>query len=181
MARYLRVAVLALVPGLPAAAQTPMEAAALNAELAARTCVQNYQDPAAMIEAFKTAGFAHSTEDFGGGEVLHTFGTPDETVTTTVAVDGISVECRIGTDLWGTEAMLPFAQALMQKIAPALALNPGSPEGQNILPGSAGAQNGACSGFHAFVPRTVLWVQIERQGNDGTCISDGTSVMRMMF
>lgn len=167
--------------GAQARAMTEMEAAALNVELAARTCLQNYQHPAGLLEAFKTAGFDYSPEDFGGGQVLHWFATPDNTVSTAITINEISVECRIGTGLWGTEAMLPFAAALMAKIAPNVALNTGSPEGANVMPGTVPAQNGACSGFHAFIPRTVLWVQIERQGNDGTCISDGTSVMRMMF
>lgn len=177
----LAISLIATLAATASPAMTRVEAAALNVELAARTCVQNYQSPDALLEAFKAAGFTYTTEDFGGGSVLHSFGTPDETVTTTVWIDGISVECRIGTALWGTEAMLPFAQAVMQKIAPSLALNPGSPEGVNVLPGSPAAQNDACSGFHALIPRTMLWVQIERQGNDGTCSSDGTSVMRMRF
>ena len=164
-----------------AQAEAEVEAAATNATLAMQICLQNYRAPEALLGAFEQAGFAHTTEDFGDGNVLHWFATPDDNLTTAVAVEGTSVECRIGTGLWGVEAMLPFAQEAVAALTQGVEVQTGSPEGQNILPGTAEAQADACSGFHVLLPQTMLWVQILRQGNDGTCISDGTSVMRMIF
>ena len=161
--------------------EAQVEAAATNATLAMKICLQNYRDPDGLLQAFQQAGFAYTPEDFGGGKILHLFTTPDEHVQTAVAVTDGSVECRIGTSLWGAEAMLPFAQNAFAALTQGVEAQPGSPEGRNILPGSAEAQSDACSGFHALLPQSMLWVQILRQGNDGTCISDGTSVMRMIF
>lgn len=161
--------------------EAEIDAAATNATLAMKLCLQNYRDPEGLLGAFRQAGFAYTPEDFGGGEVLHWFATPDEHVQTAISVSQGSVECRIGSSLWGVEAMLPFAQDAFAALTQGVEPQTGSPEGQNILPGSAEAQADACSGFHALLPQTMLWVQILRQGNDGTCISDGTSVMRMMF
>lgn len=162
-------------------AQAEVEAAATNATLAMKLCLQNYRDPEGLLAAFQQAGFAYAPEDFGGGEVLHWFSTPDEHVRTAVAVSQSSVECRIGTGLWGVEAMLPFARDAFAMLTEGVEAQTGSPEGANVLPGSAEAQADACSGFHALLPQTLLWVQVLRQGNDGSCISDGTSVMRMIF
>lgn len=166
-----------------AEAQAEVEAAATNATLAMNICLQNYQNPDGLLQAFQAAGFSYAPEDLGGGpdDTLHWFSTPDENMQTAVVVARGSVECRIGTGLWGVEAMLPFAAEAFATLADGVEILTGSPEGQNILPGSAEAQQGACSGFHALLPRTMVWVQILRQGNDGSCISDGTSVMRMMF
>jgi hypothetical protein len=162
-------------------AQAEVEAAATNATLAMNLCLQNYRAPDALLAAFQQAGFTYTQEDLGGGEVIHRFGTPTGNVDAAVVVAPGSVECRIGTGLWGVEAMLPFAQEAFAALTQGVEAQPGSPEGANILPGSGEAQAGACSGFHALLPQSMLWVQILRQGNDGTCISDGTSVMRMMF
>jgi hypothetical protein len=161
--------------------QAQMEAAATNATLAMKICLQNYRDPDGLLGAFQQAGFAYTPEDFGDGEILHWFVTPDENVQTAVVVQEGSVDCRIGSGLWGVEAMLPFAQEAFGALTDGVDMQTGSPEGQNILPGTAEAQHGACSGFHVLLPQTMLWVQILRQGNDGTCASDGTSVMRMIF
>lgn len=170
-----------LTSGGPAAAMTPVEAASLNAQLAMNLCLQNHEQPDVLLQEFIKAGFSYTTEDFGGGEVLHWFIAPDNTLRTAVSIQSGSLECRIGTDLWGVEGMLPFAIAAFQKLTGGVSVAPGSPDGENVLPGTPAAQVGACSGFSVFLPRTLLWVQILRQGNDGTCISDGTSVMRMMF
>lgn len=163
--------------------QAQVEAAATNATLSMNLCLQNYRDPEGLLAAFQAAGFTYVPEDFGGGpdDILHWFMTPDENVQTAVVMAQGSVECRIGTGLWGVEAMLPFAQGAFATLTQGVEVQTGSPEGANILPGSAEAQENACSGFHALLPQTMLWVQVLRQGNDGSCISDGTSVMRMIF
>lgn len=164
-----------------AMAEAEVMAAATNATLAMNLCLQNYQDPEGLLQAFQQAGFGYTPEDHGDGNVLHWFSTPDENMSTAVAISQGSVECRIGTDLWGVEAMVPFAQEAFAALTDGIEVSTGSPEGQNILPGTPEAQNAACSGFHVMLPRTLLWVQVVRQGNDGTCTSDGTSVMRMIF
>ncbi len=166
-----------------AQAQAEMQAAATNATLAMKLCLEGYRDAETLLQSFQDAGFAYETEDFGGGpdDVLHWFTTPDEDVQTAVVIGLDSVECRIGTGLWGVEAMLPFAQEAFGTLTDGVEVLPGSPEGANILPGTAEAQADACSGFHALLPQTMLWVQILSQGNDGSCISDGTSVIGMRF
>ncbi len=164
-----------------ALAQAEVEAAATNATLAMNLCLQNYQDPDGLLQAFQQAGFSYTPEDFGDGNVLHWYATPDGNVNTAIAVNEGSVECRIGTGLWGVEAMVPFAEEAFAALTQGVEVTTGSPEGQNVLPGTPEAQQGACSGFNVLLPRTLLWVQIVRQGNDGTCASDGTSVMRMIF
>lgn len=171
---------LAALTALPAAAQSSVQLAVNNAYLAMQLCIQNYGTPDDVVNAFWRAGFTYSPEDFGGGDILHWFETPGNSVQVAVITDG-SLECRIGTNLWGVEQMVPFAVDSFTRITNGIPVTMGSPEGQNILPGSAQAQQQACSGFNVLLPRTLLWVQIERQGNDGTCISDGTSVMRMIF
>lgn len=165
----------------PKAEEAEVEAAATNATLAMKLCLENYRTPDALLQAFRQAGFAHAPEDLGGGAVLHWFTTPTENVRTAVVADAGAVECRIGTGLWGVEAMQTFATDVFGAITQGVEIQAGGPEGQTVLPGSPEAQQGPCSGFHVMLPQSMLWVQIERQGNDGTCISDGTSVMRMRF
>lgn len=168
-------------PDAQAQAEAEIEAAATNATLAMRLCLQNHREPDALLQAFQQAGFTYAPEDLGDGEVLHGFATPDSGVGATVIANEGAVECRIGTGLWGVEAMLPFARDAFDTLTDAVEVQDGGPEGQTILPGTPEAQEDACSGFHAMLPQSMLWVQILHLGNDGTCASDGTSVMRMIF
>ena len=177
----IRVLGLCLLTAFPALAQTRTEVAANNIHLAMGLCVQNYRQPETVVDAFKQAGFAYAPEDFGGGEVLHGFSDPSQTVQITVAIEGMQVECRIGTGEWGVEQMVPFALDTFRKLAPSVQIHEGGAEGETVLPGTPAAQNGACTGFFALLPRVALVTQVMRQGNDGTCQSDGTSVLRMMF
>jgi len=165
----------------PAFGQTKIEAAASNVQLAMQICLQNYHDPQTLLQTFTTAGFSYAPEDFGGGDILHWFYDPGETIQAAIVVDGASIECRIGTSEWGVEQMVPFAQAAFANITNGITINVGSPEGQNILPGSPNAATSECSGFNVFLPRVLLWATVTRQGNDGTCVSDGTSVLNMKF
>lgn len=165
----------------PISAQSQTEAAQGNILLAMQTCVQNYHDPQNALSEFARVGFTHTPEDFGGGDVLHHYTTPGGEMSATVALTNGSLECRIGTSLWGVESMLPFAKAAFSTVTNGFEIHDGGPEGQKVLPGTPAAQSQPCSGFTTFLPRSMTWVQILRQGNDGTCTSDGTSVIRMIF
>jgi len=66
-----------------AMAEAAVEAAATNTILAMKLCLENYQTPVGILQAFQQAGFAHTPEDFGDGTVLHWYATPDQNVPTT--------------------------------------------------------------------------------------------------
>ncbi len=163
--------------GIPADAQTPSEAAAINARLAIELCVRNYRTIDEIRPAFDAAGFTYTPEDFGGGpqNILHWYAAPADTVNVAVLFSGPDqAECRVTTDHMDVNQALPFARAVIETMF-AGQIQDGSPEGQNVLPGSPEAEQDICSGFHIFAPRKLMWVQIARAGNDGTCRSDGTA------
>lgn len=169
----------ALVLGLamPALAQTPQEAAAINARLAIEICARNYRTPDEIRPAFEAAGFAYTQEDLGGGpgDVLHWYAAPADTVSAAVLFPGPDqAECRVTTDHMDVAEALPFARAVFETMF-AGQIQDGAPEGQDVRPGSVEAQVDFCSGFHVFAPQKVIWVQLARAGNDGTCQSDGTA------
>lgn len=163
-----------------ATALTPVEAAAQNVQLAITLCFQNYHQHDAIHGLFVTAGFEHSTETWADGDVLNWYAAPANTANVLVLGEEGGTECRISTDLFGVEQALPFARTVIDQLYSGDILD-GSPEGQNILPGTPEADQQSCSGFHVFAPRRLISVVVERAGNDGTCTMDGTSqiVLRM--
>lgn len=171
--------IFALLMPFPVAALTPAEAAARNVQLAMSLCFQNYHDPANLRPAFMQAGFAYEPENFAG-EIVHWFHTPGYNVNVMVLDKPGAVECRISTPAYGVEQMHPFIRAVLATLFNG-DIHEGAPEGQNILPGSAAAQQEICSGYHLFAPRSLIWVKLARAGNDGTCVSDGTSQIIMIL
>jgi hypothetical protein len=102
---------------MPALAQTPQEAAAINARLAIELCARNYRTPDEIRPAFEAAGFAYTAEDFGGGpgDVLHWYAAPADTVSTAVLFPGPDqAECRVTTDHMDVAEALPFARAVFE-------------------------------------------------------------------
>lgn len=163
-------------------AVTPLEAAAANVQLALDICIRNYNTPDQLHGMLVQAGFTHNPEDFGG-EIANWYETPGNTALVTFYRNQRtgSTECQISTDQMDVTQMLPFTKAVMAQNFPAIAVLDGTPEGQNVLPGTPAANNGPCSGFHFLVPRMMIWVQLTRAGNDGTCISDGSSNLRVVM
>lgn len=161
-------------------ALTPVEAAAQNMQLAMTICFQSYQDHDSIHGKLVTAGFVHEPETWSDGEVFNWYVAPARTAMVLVLGQNGETECRVTTDQFGVEQALPFARAVIDQLYTGDIVD-GSPEGQNIRPGSPEAQDDACSGFHLYAPRRLIWVVLYRAGNDGTCISDGTAsiVMRM--
>lgn len=182
MIRAMTTALVLIAQGGAAAAVTPLEAAAANVQLAMDVCIRNYNTPDQLHDKFVQAGFAHKPEDFGG-EIAHWYETPGNTALVTFYRNQRSggTECQISTNHMDVTQMLPFAKAVMAQNFPGIAVLDGAPEGQNVLPGTPAAQQGACSGFHFLVPRMMIWVELTRAGNDGTCISDGSSALRVVM
>lgn len=173
-----RIALISLfLAPLPATAQTPEEAAAINARLSMELCVRNYRTPDQIRPAFEAAGFTYAPEDFGGGpsDIIHWYAAPADTVRTGVLFPGPDqAVCRVTSPYIDVVEALPLSRAIMETMF-AGQIQDGSPEGQNILPGSVEAQSAGCSGFHIFAPQKLIWVELTRSGNDGTCQSDGTA------
>lgn len=169
-------AALALVPlaGQEAAAQSAEEAAAQNIQLAITLCVRNGHDLGALRAAFAGSGHSHTPEDFGGGVVLHHYGTPDATVTTTVTQEQGVNACRIATDLYGVSQMIPFSRAVLDQLYEGPIWDE-SPEGATITPGSPQAAGSPCSGFHILPGRTVIWFTFGNAGQDPVCVDNGTA------
>ncbi len=164
-----------LCSAFPAASQTLAEAAALNTQLAIELCVRNYRVVEQIRPAFEAAGFVHSTEDFGGGQHIDWYAAPADTVNVAIISTGVdAADCRVTTGHMDVTQALPFSTAVVEALLPGQ-VQPGSPEGQNILPGTPESEQDFCSGFHVFAPRKLIWVQLARAGNDGTCRSDGTA------
>ncbi len=166
--------------GAPADAQTTAEAAALNIQLAITLCVQNGHDEGALLGAFQTAGYTH----LGTGETFdatrnvainrNTFGTPDQTVSTDVTAQGLSLYCSITTDVFSVSQMIPFARAVFDQLYSGPIADE-SPEAVVIAPGSPAAASAPCTGFHALPGRSVIWFQFGVAGNDPVCVDNGTA------
>ena len=171
---------LALLIAPQAHALTPVEAAAQNMQLAMTICFQSYQDHDSIHGKLLNAGFVHEPETWSAGEVFNWYIAPARTATVLVLGQNGETECRVTTDLFGVAEALPFARAVIDQLYTDEIVD-GSPEGQNIRPGSPEAQDEFCSGFHLYAPRRLIWIALARAGNDGTCISDGTAsiLMRM--
>lgn len=147
---------------------------------AMQICLRNYDEPAAILSGFRAASYSYEPEDFGGGEVLHWFTSPDGVATVMlVPAEGDSA-CAVSTKAMGVGEALPFARAVMEETLNA-EVDAGSPEGENIVPGHARAGSASCSGYSVLVPRRLIWVQVGMAGQDPVCVENGTSqiIMRM--
>lgn len=161
----------AATPGL---AQTKPDAAASNIQLATTLCIQKSVDMPALRAVFATSGHLHSTENDGGGNILHSYGTPDGSVSTTLVDDQAGLGCRISTDQFGVSQMIPLSRAVLDQLSDG-SIWAGSPEGVKITPGVPQAANNVCSGFHILPGRTVVWFTFGIIGQDPVCIDDGTA------
>ena len=158
-----------ILAGLPAAAQTPEEAAAMNMQLALETCMRHQGLESELPEALAAAGFEISPGmDAGAFELqapgIHGVvgGTPG---------DGY---CSIQSE----SVPLALAEAI------------GSAVGERLFPGKvvAGAPESdastppaPCEGYTIWDARPVITVSYAQAGNSGECVNDGTSaiILRM--
>lgn len=147
---------------------------------AMQICLHNYGYPQGLLAVFRTAGYSYEPEDFGGGNVLHWFTSPDGVATVMVAPGDAASVCTVSTDAMGVGRALTFARAALEETANA-GVNVGSPERENILPGSARAASEACSGYNVRLPGRLIWVQVGVRGQDPVCVENGTSqiIIRM--
>lgn len=143
-------------------------------------CLRNYHDPDGALQGFRTAGYSYTLEDLGGGDVLHWFTSSDQVATAMVVPGEGESLCAVSASEMGVGEALPYARTVLEETF-AADVGVGSPEGENILPGSARAGSEPCSGFHVFVPRRLIWVQVGIEGQDPVCVENGTSqiIMRM--
>lgn len=162
----------------PAAAQTAVEVAAANAQLAMQLCLQNYADPDQMVPAFTAAGFSATVEDFGNGNIIHWMADPAGTITVNVQPGEGSSFCAVSTETFGVTAAIPYTGQVLDNIFGGEVYF-SSPEAQVIQPGDAAAANTACTGYHFFAPRRAVWVQIGNAGQDPVCVEDGTAQIMM--
>jgi hypothetical protein len=166
---------LALLAG-PAGAQTMAEAVAANAGLAMTLCLQTVPDQATLNAAFAAAGFVHAPEDFGGGEILHRFNAPADTVTVMVVGQGRDGFCAISTSHMGVTAALAFAQAMLDRLHPGV-FQFGEMEGAAavVTPQNPGPAWRECTGYIGWFGQRPVTVAVGTAGQDPGCVEDGTS------
>lgn len=174
----LRAVLISLLLPVPAAAQTLLETAAANMQLAMQICLQNYGTPDQMVPAFKQAGFSEAIEDFGDGEVIHWMSDPSNTTLVNVQPRPGQSFCAVSTELFGVTAALPYTRQVLGNIFSGEVFFE-SPEAQVIQPGDPQAANQPCTGYHFFAPQRLVWIQLGNAGQDPVCIEDG-SVQIMM-
>ena len=160
-------------------AQTVLERAAYNAQVAMTICLNNYLSPQMIHPAFTAAGFRHEREQYGDEAPLEYFVAPDQTATATVSVGEFgSVSCAVSSDHFAVSQALPFARAVAEQ-ALRKQLSVGSPEKDNIVPGHPQARGTPCSGFSVLVPRAMIWIEVGTAGQDPVCVDNGTAQIMM--
>ena len=157
----LALASLLALAALPAAAQTPEDAAATNMMLATEICLRHQHRDAALPGALQAAGF-----------------------TVTPGLDAGSHDIQ-GPELSGIVApgyctfqsprvAIPTAEAIGMAVGRHLFPNgvePGQPSSQ------ANAPRRPCEGYTIWSTRPVITVSYAQAGNSGECIDDGTSAI----
>ena len=154
----------ALLAALPAAAQTPEEAAAMNMQLAVETCMRHQKLADQLPAALEAAGYSVSP---GMDESTFDFSAPG--VTGLVRTDGTGY-CSIQS----TQVPLDLAEAIGvavgERLFPGNA-TPGSPAGDASTPPAP------CEGYTIWETQPIITVSYAQAGNSGECVNDGTSAI----
>jgi hypothetical protein len=155
-----------LAISIPATAQTPAEAAAMNMHLALDTCMRHHRRSDDLPDALMSAGFALSP---GMDEGTFEFTAP-----------GVFGIIRAGGAAGGycsiQSSMVPIAQAegigaaVGERYWPGKVV-PGSPAGNANTPPEP------CEGYTIWETRPIITVSYAQAGNSGECVNDGTSAI----
>jgi len=159
----------------PAAAQTLDEAVRGNATLALSLCLSTVPDQATLNAAFTAAGFVYAPEDFGGGEVIHWFQAPADTVTVMVRGEGRDGFCAVTTPHMGVTAAVPFAGEALEALYPGMFTYGEMENTPPRTPQDADNGWGECTGYIGWAGQRPIVVKIGNAGQDPNCIEDGTS------
>ena len=160
---------------VPSSAQTLDEAVRGNATLALSLCLSTVPDQATLNAAFSAAGFAYAPEDFGGGEVIHWFHAPADSVTVMVRGEGRDGFCAVSTRHMGVTAAVPFAGEALNSLYPGVFTYGEMENTPPRTPQDAGSGWGECTGYVGWNGQRPIVVRIGNAGQDPNCAEDGTS------
>lgn len=172
----IRAAILVSLAALPAGAQSFDAAVRANVALAIELCLRNMPLVDEARAAFAEAGFTHTIEDFGGGEVIHWYAAPADTANVAIVPGGPATECRVTTGHMGVTEAVAFAGAVAQDRFPAMNYAYGTMENTPAITAqNMGDRWQPCTGWIGWNGQQPSYISIANAGNDPACIEDGTS------
>jgi hypothetical protein len=164
--RHLILAALLALP-LPAAAQTPEEAARQNMLLGVELCVRHFLNGDTKSTAITQAGFAFVAVDGAPGDQSATYAAPAETVMIELYQGQMAPDCQVSTTLVSAPDLTPLVANLLATRFP------GVFQPQQV--------RGLCGSFSQIGRQLPLTVSILAAGEPHGCPENGSTNISIFF
>ena len=161
---------------LPASAQSFDEAVRQNLALGLDICLRNMPLVDPTRTRLSAAGFAYTPEPLGGGDMIHWYTAPADTLAVAIVAAQTAPECRVSTAHLGVTDAIALAGAYLTQHLPALGFTYGSLDNSPpVTPETLGTRWEFCTGYVGWNGQRPITLAFANDGNDPACIEDGTT------